>query len=150
MKRSRRLVSGGWAHSFPHRTQSPSPAPQPRNLGKSRPPLPGGIGNRGPCMAVPGRHTQGGGKSQTAATVTKITARNVNKIVLQAAHSPPHTQLPLSEQKVTTYKVCFQDMWSGSLGRSHADEVFFLHVAPLHTHTAWGGLLKAHWACPLI
>lgn len=67
------------------------------------------------------RAKRGREKSQTSETVTKITTRNVNKILLQAAHSPPHTQhLPPPEGKVKTYKVCvcFKEVSSRSLGRS--------------------------------
>lgn len=104
MKRSRRFVWEGWG--FTEEQDSSFISLRPQNLGNLRHPVHRGIGNRRSYMVVP-EGKKGKKKSQTSETVTKITARNVNKILLQAAHSPPHTQhLPPPEWEVKTYKVC--------------------------------------------
>lgn len=141
----------GAAPLCPHQTQFPSPSPWPQNLGKLMPPIHWRIGNRVPIWwCLEGKKGKKK-KSQTAETVTKITTRNVNKILLQAAHSPPHAQqLPPPQQKVKTYKVCVLKKCGAALWEEAMRMKFSLRLAHFDNHGAWDVLLKEHWACLLI
>lgn len=95
--------------------------------------------NRKPAFLYGGalRAKRGRKKSQKAETVTKITTRNVNKILLQAAHSPPHTQqLPPPQQKVKTYKMCVLKKCGAALWEEAMRTKFFLRLAHFDNHGA--------------
>lgn len=145
------LCEEGGAPLCPLQTWFPSPSPWPQNLGKLMPPSHWGIGNQRSYMVVPWGQKGEEKKSQTAETVTKITTRNVNKILLQAAHSPPHTQqLPPPQQKVKTYKMCVLKTCGAALWEEAMRVQFSLRLAHFDNHGAWDVLLKEHWACLLI
>lgn len=59
--------------------------------------------------ALKGEINKGGGDPrQQTEPMTKITTKNVNKILLQATHSPPHPQqLPPAEAKSKNIQILF-------------------------------------------
>lgn len=76
--------------------------------------------------------------------MTKMTTRNVNKILLQAAHSPPHTPFPRVKSKniqsVCVLKKYRAALWEEAMNMKKFFIVlgcfFFLHVAHFDNHKA--------------